>query len=101
MYNLQPCEKCLEELGDERTKFAWLQLITIRNVSPYIEISSQTEEEPLEMVVLEKMRFICSTERMNSVLIKILGSIVTNQKNFYLCAKHARHYKDLHEVQNN
>lgn len=85
------CENCFETIGKQSTVAAklWMDLCALRLKSgEYIEISSQDFPE---LRTLELLGFVVSTDKPQSIKLRINGHQTTADGEDFFCVKEGQH----------
>ncbi len=85
------CEQCFEAIGKRNTKAAkaWMEICAAGMTSG--EIFSSTTRETPEVRALELMGFIVTTDRGDSIAIKVKGHMKGLNGDHFFCLKGGRH----------
>jgi len=85
------CEKCFETIGKKNTKAArlWMDFCAMKLQNGEV-VEIETQDFP-ELRVLENLGFLISTEKKNSLAVRIKGHMSTEEGEHFFCVKEGRH----------
>ncbi len=85
------CEQCFETIGKRNTRAArlWMDLCAMRLATSEV-FTLKTLDFP-ELRVLETLGFVVSTDKPQSIAIRIKGHMNTEDGQSFFCVKEGRH----------